>query len=143
MERVWRELYRKKRGSNKFLNPVERKGSIARITQLAGFSHLYTIQNSRTSRSHTSSKLAWFFAAARLPLMTQDKLNSHIKPYTIMASRLRKDAEGLRAFRIKSILRRTLNPLRSVARNSRSRARQTLYSFVALCPWSSDHVATT
>jgi hypothetical protein len=28
--------------------------------------------------------------------MTDDKLNSHIKPYTIMASRLRKDAEGLR-----------------------------------------------
>src|SRR5262245_16791922 len=34
MERVWRELYRKKRGSNEFLNPVKREGLLLTGKQL-------------------------------------------------------------------------------------------------------------
>ncbi len=92
MGRVWRELYRKKRGSNKFLNPVKRKG-------LLNEEQLATLHDPEQQDIAVGEflKHAWLFAAGGFPLMTQDKINSHTRPYTMMASRLRKDAEGLRA----------------------------------------------
>jgi hypothetical protein len=100
MERVWKELYRKQRGSNKFLNPVKRifqRGFDDRPHPPASrvLAPLHDPEQQDIAVGHFL-EVAWFFAATRLPLMTDDKLNSHIKPYTIMASRLRKDAEGLR-----------------------------------------------
>jgi hypothetical protein len=92
MERVWRELYRKKRGSNEFLNPVRREG-------LLNGKQLTTLHDPQQQNIAVDAffHYAWHFAAVRFPLTTQDKILSHFKPYTIMASRLRKNAEGLRA----------------------------------------------
>lgn len=92
MERVWRELYRKKRGSNEFLNPVQRERLSDDGKQL---STLHDPQHQHTAVAEFFYS-AWFFAVVKLPL-TQDKINSRIKPYKVMASKLRKDAEGLRS----------------------------------------------
>jgi hypothetical protein len=108
MERVWKELYRKQRASHKFLNPVKR------IFQ-RGFHHSERPQHRPARRVLATLhdpeqqdmgvghflEVAWFFAeATRLRLMTEDKHNSIIRPYTMMASRLRKDAEDLRALKL-------------------------------------------
>jgi hypothetical protein len=93
MERVWTELYRKKRGSNEFLNPVQWEG--LRLFDGKQLSTLHDPQHQHTAVAEFFYH-AWFFAVVGLPL-TQDEINSRIKPYTIMASKLRRNAEGLRA----------------------------------------------
>lgn len=92
MERVWRELYRKKRRSSEFLNPVTREG-------LVNGKQLTTLHDPLQQNIAVVEFLsyAYKFAAGRSPLTTQDKINLHFKPYTIMASELRKNAKGLRA----------------------------------------------
>jgi hypothetical protein len=106
MQRVWKELYRKQRGSNKFLNPVKcifQRGlphsERAQLGPTGTRSVLATPHDPEQQDIAVGHflQIAWFFAATRLPLMTKDKINSQMKPYTIMASKLRKDAEGLRA----------------------------------------------
>jgi hypothetical protein len=97
MERVWTELYRKKRRSNEFLNPVQRE----RLSDGKQLSTLHGPQHQHTAVAEFFYH-AWFFAVVKLPL-TQDKINSRIKPYTVMASRLRKNAEGLRALRLNEL----------------------------------------
>jgi hypothetical protein len=91
MERVWRELYRKKRGSNEFLNPVQREG----LYDGKQLTTLHDLQHQHRAVAEFFYH-ACFFAVVRLPL-TQDKINSRIKSYAIMASKFRKNAEGLRA----------------------------------------------
>jgi hypothetical protein len=108
MKRVWNELYRKQRGSNKFLNPVKRifqRGfrqlddpeAAAALTRAVAT--LNDAERQDIAVGHFL-EAAWFFATTPLPLMTKDKIHSEMKPYTSMASRLRKDAEGLRALHL-------------------------------------------
>lgn len=91
MSHVWRELYRKKRGSSEFLNPVKRQGLLKE--------ELTTLHDPRNQDMAVRAFLNFAFTLAPggLGLITQDAINSKAKPYTIVASRLRKDAEGLRA----------------------------------------------
>jgi hypothetical protein len=106
MERVWNELYRKQRGSNKFLNPVK-----CIFQRGLPHSERYPVVRNVLATLHDPKQqdiavghfleVAWFFAiATRLRLRTEDEINSQIKPYTIMAARLREDAEALRALHL-------------------------------------------
>lgn len=90
MKGVWRELYRKRRGSSEFLNPVKRKGLLKE--KLA---RLHDLKN-QDMAVRAFFNFAHWLASGRLDLMTQKEINSNNKPFTILASRLRKDAEGLR-----------------------------------------------
>jgi hypothetical protein len=104
MKRVWTELYRKQRGSNEFLNPVKRifqRGN-PELIELRPFrapgdlAILHDPEHQNIAVRHFL-EVAWFFATTSPPLMTKDKFNSLTKPHRAMASRLRKDAEDLRA----------------------------------------------
>ncbi len=91
MKRVWHELYRRSRGSNEFLNPVRREGLLKdKITRLHD-------PKSQDMAVRAFFNFAVWLAAGRLDLITQDGVNSKNRPFSMMASRLRKDAGGLRA----------------------------------------------
>jgi hypothetical protein len=90
MKGVWRELYRKRRGSNEFLNPVKKEGLLKdKITRLHD-------SKNQDMAVRAFFHFAFWLAAGRLDLMTQDEINSKNRPFSVMASRLRKDAGGLR-----------------------------------------------
>jgi hypothetical protein len=91
MKCVWRELYRKERGSNEFLNPVKRQWLLnEKLTILHDPSNQDMAVRAFLNHAVVLAQ-GWF------GLITQDEINSKAKPYSTMASRLRKDADGLRA----------------------------------------------
>jgi hypothetical protein len=91
MDRVWRELYRKKRGSNEFSNPAKRQGLFKE--------ELTTLHDPLNQDMAVRAFLnfAFMLAPGGLRLITQDWIDSKARPYAKMAYRLRRDAEGLRA----------------------------------------------
>jgi hypothetical protein len=108
MQRVWTELYRRQRKSNKFVHSVKRffqrdfrqlefPEIAAALTK--AFATLSGAEQQDMAVGHFL-EAAWFFAATPLPLMTEDRINSQVKSYRRMASQLRKDAEGLRALHL-------------------------------------------
>ena len=90
MKRVWRELYRKRRGANEFLNPAMRAG----IMFEARFPTLHDPKNQDLAAREFFNHAFWL-AVLRSGLPTQYEINSRFKPFTMMAARLRQDAQGL------------------------------------------------
>jgi hypothetical protein len=89
MKGVWRELYRKARGSQLFLNPAK---------QVFGgtFPALHGPQN-QDNAAREFFLNAFGHAAWPAPLMTRDDHRSRRKPFVSTAARLRKDAQDLQS----------------------------------------------
>jgi hypothetical protein len=91
MKSVWRELYRKRlRPSNEFLNPAMRAG----IMLEAKFPTLHDPKNQDLAAREFLNNAFWL-AAWRSELPMQHEINSRLKPFTMMAARLREDAQSL------------------------------------------------
>lgn len=91
MKSVWRELYRKKRQPpNEFLNPA----MLAGIMFEARFPILHDPKNQDLAARDLFNS-AFRFAARRSTLPTQHEIDSKLKPFTTMATRLRQDAQSL------------------------------------------------
>ena len=85
MRRVWCELYRRKRGSNEFLNPAKRDSLI--LETITTFHD----QKNQDNAVKAFLNYAFLLAVARSHLTTQAEL----APFSVMASRLRNDAQML------------------------------------------------
>ena len=85
MRHVWRELYRKKLGSNEFLNPAKRDSLI-----LETITALHDPKN-QDNAVKAYLNYAFLLAVARSHLTKQAEL----APFSVMASRLRNDAQML------------------------------------------------
>jgi hypothetical protein len=93
MNRVWREVYKKSRSDpTKFVHPVMRKNLI--------FDKITSLHDPKNQDEAVQAFLFYAFIlrawAPRL-LRTQAEVDSRLKPFHMTASRLREDAENLRA----------------------------------------------
>lgn len=94
MDRVWRELYKKSRSDpTKFVHPVMRKHLI--------FDKITSLHDPKNQDEAVQAFLFYAFllgaAAPRLTLRTQAEVDLRLKPFHMMASRLREEAQNLRA----------------------------------------------
>jgi hypothetical protein len=87
MKNVWRELYRKTRGGEQFLNPAR---------PVFGVSGLNSPQN-QDMAVREFFRDAFGHAAWPAPLLTRDDYKSKRKSFITMAARLREDAQNLRS----------------------------------------------
>jgi hypothetical protein len=99
MNRVWNELYRRKSGSNEFLNPVQRNSLI-----LDKLTSLHDPKN-QDKALQAFLKYAYLLAAAdpNLTLMTQAEVASKLKQFTVINSRLRENAQDFRALGLETL----------------------------------------
>jgi hypothetical protein len=90
MNRVWKELYRKKTGSNEFLNPVKRESLV-----LEKITSLHDPKNQDLA-VQSFLNYAFLLATGGPRLLTQAEVDAKRRPFTIMTLRLREDAQDLR-----------------------------------------------